>query len=151
MCGRRSVALDMDLERALTLLRDNRRGVLVTQRGNGRPQLSNIAYHLGEDGIVRISITDDRAKTKNIRRHPQVSLYVGRDDFWAYMVVDADAELTPVAADPSDATVDELVEYYRSLQGEHPDWDDYRQTMVKDKRLIARLRPTHAYGMWPEG
>ena len=134
----------MDLERALTLLGENRRGVLVTQRQNGRPQLSNIAYHLGEDGIVRISITDDRAKTKNIRRNPQVSLYVGRDDFWAYMVVDADAELTPVAADPNDATVDELVDYYRSLQGEHPDWDDYRAAMERDQRVLLRVTITKA-------
>lgn len=141
----------MELARALELLGENRRGVLVTQRQNGRPQLSNIAYHLGGDGIVRISITDDRAKTKNLRRNPHASLYVGRDDFWAYVVVDADVELTPVAADPNDATVDELVEYYRSLQGEHPDWDDYRRAMVNDRRLVARLRPTHAYGMWGDG
>ena len=140
----------MELERGLELLREHRRGVLVTQRKNGRPQLSNIAYHFGDDGIVRISITDDRAKTKNLRRTPHASLYVGREDFWAYVVVDADVELTPVAADPNDATVDELVDYYRSVQGEHPDWDDYRRAMVNDKRLMARLRPTHAYGMWGE-
>ncbi|MBV8693663.1 MAG: PPOX class F420-dependent oxidoreductase [Actinobacteria bacterium] len=140
----------MELERALEVVRENRRGVLVTQRRDGRPQLSNIAYHLGDDGIVRISITDDRAKTKNLRRNPHASLYIGREDFWAYLVVDGDVELTPVAAQPDDATVDELVEYYRAVQGEHPDWDDYRRAMVKDKRLMARLRPTYAYGMWPE-
>ncbi|MBV9664920.1 MAG: PPOX class F420-dependent oxidoreductase, partial [Actinobacteria bacterium] len=117
---------------------------------DGRPQLSNIAYHLGDDGIVRISITDDRAKTKNLRRNPHASLYIGREDFWAYLVVDGDVELTPVAAQPDDVTVDELVEYYRAVQGEHPDWDDYRRAMVKDNRLMARLRPTYAYGMWPE-
>ncbi|MBV9934750.1 MAG: PPOX class F420-dependent oxidoreductase, partial [Actinobacteria bacterium] len=132
----------MELERALEVVRENRRGVLVTQRRDGRPQLSNIAYHLGDDGIVRISITDDRAKTKNLRRNPHASLYIGREDFWAYLVVDGDVELTPVAAQPDDATVDELVEYYRAVQGEHPDWDDYRRAMVKDKRLMARLRPT---------
>ena len=140
----------MELERALEVVRENRRGVLVTQRRDGRPQLSNIAYHLGDDGIVRISITDDRAKTKNLRRNPHASLYIGREDFWAYLVVDGDVELTPVAAQPDDVTVDELVEYYRAVQGEHPDWDDYRRAMVKDKRLMARLRPTYAYGMWPE-
>ena len=150
MHGGWSVAFHMDLERALKLLGDHRSGVLVTQRRDGRPQLSNVAYYLGDDGIVRVSITDDRAKTKNLRRTPHASLYVGRDDFWAYVVVDADAELTPVAAAPDDATVDELVAYYRALQGEHPDWDDYRQAMVRDKRLVARLTPTHAYGMWPE-
>jgi PPOX class probable F420-dependent enzyme len=139
----------MELDRALDLLRDTRKGVLVTQRADGRPQLSNIMYAVGDDGVVRISITDDRAKTKNLRRTPKASLYIGRDDFWAYLVVDADAEVSPVAAGPNDATVEELVALYRSLQGEHPDWDEYRRTMVADKRLVARLRPTHAYGMWP--
>jgi PPOX class probable F420-dependent enzyme len=140
----------MELERALDVIRQTSRGVLVTQRANGRPQLSNIMYAVGDDGVVRISITDDRAKTKNLRRTPTASLYVTRDDFWAYLVVDADAELAPVAADPNDATVEELIALYRSLQGEHPDWDDYRRSMVADKRLVARLRPTHAYGMWPD-
>jgi PPOX class probable F420-dependent enzyme len=140
----------MELERAMELLRADRRGVLVTQRRDGRPQLSNIAYGVGDDGVVRISITDDRAKTKNLRRTPKASLYLSREDFWAYVVVDADAELSAVAADPNDATVEELIALYRQLNGEHPDWDDYRQAMVRDKRLVARLRPTHAYGMWAE-
>ena len=54
-----------------------------------------------------------------------------------------------MAAEPDDATVDELVEYYRALAGEHPDWDDYRRAMVADRRLIVRLRPERAYGMLP--
>jgi len=134
----------MELERALEVVRQNGRGVLVTQRRDGRPQLSNISYHLGDDGIVRISITDDRAKTKNLRRTPTASLYVGREDFWAYVVVDGDVELTPVAAEPNDATVDELVEYYRALQGEHPDWDDYRDAMQRDRRCLIRITPERA-------
>lgn len=134
----------------MELLHADRRGVLVTQRRDGRPQLSNIAYGVGDDGVVRISITDDRAKTKNLRRTPKASLYLSREDFWAYVVVDADAELSPVAADENDATVEELIALYRQLNGEHPDWDEYRQAMVRDKRLVARLRPTHAYGMWAD-
>ncbi len=74
-------------------------------------------------------------------------MYVSQEDFWAYVVVEGDAELSPVASAPDDATVEELVEYYRSLAGEHPDWDDYRRVMVSDRRLIVRLRPTRAYGM----
>ena len=103
----------------------------------------------GEDGVARISITDDRAKTKNLRRDPRASLYVVADDFWAYAVLEATAELTPVAAAPDDATVEELVAYYRALQGEHRDWDDYRRAMVAQKRLVARLRPERGYGMLP--
>ncbi|MEO7555728.1 MAG: PPOX class F420-dependent oxidoreductase [Acidimicrobiales bacterium] len=140
----------MDLDQALTLLRADKRGVLVTQRRDGRPQLSNILYVIDEAGMVRISITADRAKAKNMVRTPQASLYRSRDDFWAYVVIDADVELTPVAADVNDATVEELVVHYRAMQGEHDDWDAFRASMVADHRLIARLSPTHAYGMWPD-
>jgi hypothetical protein len=62
-------------------------------------------------------------------------------------VIEADVELTPVAVRPDDETVDQLVEYYRSVAGEHDNWDEYRQAMVDDQRLILTLTPTHAYGM----
>lgn len=137
----------MDLAHALTFVRDHRRGVLVTQRRDGRPQLSNIAYHLGEDDVIRISITADRAKYKNLLRVPIASLHVTRDDFYAYAVIDADVELSDIARSPDDAAVEELVAYYRAIAGEHDNWDDYRQAMVKDRRVVVRLRPTHAYGM----
>lgn len=140
----------MDLADALARLRDHRGGVLATQKADGRPQLSNIVYAIDDD-IVRISITADRAKYRNLVRTPIASLHVSRPDFWAYLVLEADAELTPVAAAPDDATVDELVDLYRTLQGEHDDWDEYRQAMVKDRRLVLRLHPTRAYGMWPAG
>lgn len=127
--------------------RQHRHGVIVTLKRDGRPQLSNISYDLGEDNVVVVSITDGRAKTANLRRDARASLYVTQDDFWAYVVLEGDAELTPVATDPDDATVDALVDYYRRVQGEHPDWDEYRRAMVADGRLLLRLRPTHAYGM----
>jgi PPOX class probable F420-dependent enzyme len=138
----------MELSRALELLRSDRRGVLVTQRSDGRPQLSNIVYAVDDDGVVRISVTDGRAKTTNLRRTPLASLYLSRDDFGAYVVIDADVTLSAVATAADDAAVDELVATYRSLAGEHPDWDEYRQAMVTDRRLIVRLHPTRAYGMW---
>jgi PPOX class probable F420-dependent enzyme len=94
-------------------------------------------------------VTASRAKTKNLGRDPRASLYVCRENFWAYAVVDGPAELSPVADDPHDATVEELVELYRSLAGEHENWDDYRAAMVADGRLVVRLRPTSAYGMLP--
>jgi PPOX class probable F420-dependent enzyme len=137
----------MQLEPALDFVRGRRNGVLVTIKRDGRPQSSNISYVLGGDGLLRISVTDGRAKTANIRRDPRVSVHVNRDDFWAYVVVEGDASLTPVAAAPDDATVEQLVEYYRTLAGEHPDWDEYRRAMVADRRLLVVVRPTHAYGM----
>ena len=139
----------MDLTAAVGFARDHRRGVLITLKRDGRPQLSNIMYSLGDDDLVRVSITADRAKYRNLQRDPRGSLHVTQDDFWAYVVLEGDVELSEVASAPDDATVDELVELYRSLSGEHPDWDEYRAAMVRDRRVVARLRPTHAYGMLP--
>lgn len=131
-----------------SLLRPSGRGILATIKRDGRPQLSNIGY--AWDGTsVRISVTDDRAKTRNMRRDPRVALEVTTSDLGGYVVVEGDVELTPVAADPHDATVEELVEVYRAIGGEHGDWDDYRAAMVRDGRLVVRLRPTHSYGWAP--
>ena len=136
----------MELAHALAFAAERRNGVLVTLKRDGRPQLSNISYHLA-NGVVRISITADRAKYANLRRDQRASLYVGRDDFWAYVVLEGDAELTPPAAEPHDATAEALVDLYRTIAGEHPDWDDYRRAMVADRRVVVTLRPSHAYGM----
>jgi PPOX class probable F420-dependent enzyme len=137
----------MELDDALAFARDHRQAVLVTLRANGRPQLSNVFHNLGEDGLIRISITADRAKYHNLRRTPWAAVHLTREDFFAYAVIEGDAELTPVAAAPDDATVDELVAYYRAANGEHDDWATYRQTMVDDRRVILRITPRHAYGM----
>lgn len=139
----------MDLTKALSFARSHHQGILITLRSDGRPQSSNIAFGVGDDGIVRISVTDDRAKTRNLRRDPRASLHVNRADFYAYAVLEGDAELSAVAARPDDATVEELVEMYRALQGDHPDWNEFREAMVADRRLVVRLRPSRAYGMLP--
>jgi PPOX class probable F420-dependent enzyme len=131
------------------LIAEQNRGVLVTLKRDGRPQLSNIMYALGDDGLVRISVTDDRAKTANLRRDPRAGLHVTTDDFWAYAVAEGTAELSSVSRSPDDATVEELVGLYRSLNGEHPDWDEYRHAMVSDRRLVVRLEIDHLYGIPP--
>ena len=137
----------MDLADALAFARDRRRGVLATIRANGRPQLSNIMFVPGEGNTLRISVTDDRAKTANLRRDPRASLYVVGDSFFQYAVIEATAEISAVAADPQDPTVDDLVEYYRIAQGEHPNWEEYRAAMVADRRLVVTVHPERAYGM----
>jgi PPOX class probable F420-dependent enzyme len=137
----------MELDTALAYLRDRQKGVLLTLKSDGRPQASNIMYAVGDDGLIRISATEDRAKTANARRDPRLSLHVTTEDFWSYVVVEGDGEVGPVASANDDATVDELVELYRSMQGDHPDWEEYRAAMVADRRLVIRIRPTHAYGM----
>ncbi|PXX65140.1 PPOX class probable F420-dependent enzyme [Nocardia tenerifensis] len=137
----------MELAHAVDFARDHRRSVLTTIRRNGRPQLSNVLHVIGDDGLIRISITADRAKYHNLVREPWAAIHVSRDDFMAYAVVEAIASVTPVAEDPGDDTVAALVDYYRAANGEHPDWDDYRRAMIADRRALAVLTPTHAYGM----
>jgi len=136
----------MDVERALDAVRATRNSVLVTLRKDGRPQLSNVNHHVGDDGLVRISTTADRAKFHNLRRTPWASLKVDGESFWSYAVLEGDVTLSDVAADPADAAVEELVGLYRAIAGEHPDWDDYRRAMVHDRRVVVRIRPTYAYG-----
>jgi PPOX class probable F420-dependent enzyme len=137
----------LGLDDAFTFVGQHSKGVLVTLRRNGRPQLSNILYLPGSGHSVRISLTESRAKTKNLRRDPRASLHVTRDDFYAYVVLDGEVALSPVAQAADDPVVDELVEMYRLARGEHPDWDEYRSVMVSDGRVVATLSATRAYGM----
>jgi PPOX class probable F420-dependent enzyme len=137
----------MDLADALDYARAHQRCILITLKADGRPQSSNVLAITGEDGVVRVSLTDGRAKVANLRRDPRVSLHITADNFWSYVVLEGEADLSPVPAALDDATVDELVDYYRAAQGEHPDWDEYRATLVADRRLVLRVRPTYAYGM----
>ncbi|MFF5493384.1 PPOX class F420-dependent oxidoreductase [Streptomyces aquilus] len=132
----------------LQLLGTGHGGVLVTLKKDGRPQLSNVTHaYYPDEGVIRVSITDDRAKTRNLRRDARASYHVTSPDRWAYTVVEGTAELSPVAKDPYDDTVEELIRLYRDVQGEHPDWDDYRAAMVRDRRLVLRLKVERAYGI----
>ena len=139
----------MEIDDALAFVRDHRNGVLTTIKRDGRPQLSNIIYAVQDDGTIDISVTATRAKARNAARDPRVSLHVSRDDFSAYVVIDGDAELSPVSTEPGDASGVRLQELYRQLVGEHEDWDDYLRTMVTDQRQVLTISPTHAYGMLP--
>ena len=137
----------MDLSTALEFARTTTKSVLTTIRADGRPQLSNVLHVVGDDGVIRVSITTDRAKYVNLRRTPWAALHVTSDDFWAYAVLEGDVTLSDVATGPDDPAVEELVAHYRAGVGEHPDWDDFRAAMVRDGRVLVRLRPTRAYGM----
>ncbi|HEX2074983.1 MAG TPA: PPOX class F420-dependent oxidoreductase [Geodermatophilus sp.] len=136
--------------RMLAFVADRNWGVLATIKRDGRPHLSNVGYAYDpETQLVRVSVTADRVKTRNLAADPRVTLHVASKDFWSWVAVEGTAELTPVAADPHDATVEELITYYRGVSGEHPDWDEYRTAMVADRRLVVRFRPEHAYGQLP--
>jgi PPOX class probable F420-dependent enzyme len=132
------------------LLGTTGRGVLATIRRNGRPQLSNVDFcYDAEALLVRVSTTADRAKVANLRRDPRVSLYVPSDGLTAYAVAEGEATLSAVAGSTDDAAVEELVEVYRLIQGEHPDWADYRRAMVADGRVVIRVRVDRFYGFAP--
>lgn len=133
-------------ERLFALLGARNQGVLTTVKRDGRPQLSNVSYAF-VDGVVRVSVTAGRAKTKNLLRDPRASFYVCAPDFRAYVVAEGSASLSAVAAAVDDAAVDELVELYRAVAGEHPDWDEYRAAMVADQRLVVRIPVERVYGM----
>ncbi|WP_405574288.1 PPOX class F420-dependent oxidoreductase [Streptomyces sp. NBC_01167] len=138
---------DARQESLLQLVADHDGGVLVTLKKDGRPQLSNVNHAYDpRERTMRVSITDDRAKTRNLRRDARASYHVTSPDRWAWTVAEGTAELSAVAADPYDDTVEELIRLYRDVQGEHPDWDDYRHAMVRDRRLVMRLRVERAYG-----
>ena len=138
-------------DKLLALIGGNSLGVLATIKQDGRPQLSNVSYHFDARAVaIQVSITEPRAKTRNLRRDPRASIHVSSDDGWAYAVAEGNAILTPPATTPDDETVEGLIALYRNIAGkEHPDWDDYRRAMVDDRRVLMTLPVSHLYGMPP--
>jgi len=125
----------MDIDAALGFIRVNHRAVMLTYRADGRPQLSPIVCNVDADGRVAVSTRETALKTRNLRRDPRVSLCVLNDGFYGdWIQVDGTAEVVslPDAMDP-------LVDYYRSISGEHPDWDEYRNAMERERRVIVRI------------
>ena len=130
----------MDTGRAADFLRAHHRAVLATSRSDGRPQLSPITCTVDDAGRVLISTRETALKTKNLRQRPQASLCVFTDNFFGEWVqVEGDAEIISLPG-----AMDLLVDYYRRISGEHPDWDDYRAAMVRDQRVIVRVTITRA-------
>jgi len=125
---------------------DHHWGVLVTLKStDGRPQLSNVAYAL-IDGEVRVSLTDTRAKTANMRRDPRVSLHVTSDDFWTYVVVEGTAQLSTIAEEPGDETCQRLLELYEAVSDKpHDDPDEFHAAMVDEGRLELSFAIEHLY------
>ena len=138
----------MDRDAALEWLGARRRGVIVTIKSDGRPQMSNVAYALFGDE-VRVSVTADRAKTRNLRRDPRVSMHVTTDDFHPYVVVEGAAQLSEVTTRPDDVTADMLAETYRAIAGAHPDWDEFRKAMIDQRRMVLSFTVDRMYGTGP--
>ena len=123
----------------MTSLAVRHQAVLVTLRQDGTPQSSNVMYALS-DGVARISVTDDRAKTRNLRRDPRCLLHVLGSTFWEYAALPATATLSPVTTEPGDEVGRELLAVYESITGKpHDDPDEFFQAMVAEKRLVLSL------------
>jgi len=130
----------MDLDRAREFMRAHHRAVLATTRSDGRPQLSPVTVGMDEVGRILISTRETAIKTKNLARDPRASLCVMNDRFFGEWVqAEGTAEIVHLPE-----AMDLLVDYYRRVSGEHPDWDDYRNAMVRDQRVIVAITLTRA-------
>ena len=136
----------MDMNTAVKWAGGRKHAVMITLRKDGRAQSSDIVY-IVEDGNFVISLTNARAKTKNMIRDPRVVLHITAPDSWSYVSFDGTVELSAVTTSVDDATSNALVDYYEAVAGEpHPDWDEYRQAMIDEGRLLATFTPASAVG-----
>ncbi len=125
----------MDVGEARQFLRDHHRAVMVTFRSDGRPQTSPVLCGLDSAGRVVVSTRETAMKVKNLRRDPRVSLCVMDDGFFGkWIQVDGSAEVVPLPE-----AMEGLVDYYRTVAGEHPDWEDYRAAMERERRVLVRF------------
>jgi PPOX class probable F420-dependent enzyme len=125
----------MDLDQARAFLREHHHGVLATTRRDGRPQLSPVAATVDAAGRVVISSRETAYKVRNLRREPRAA-YCGFTErfFGQWVQVEGPVEIISLPA-----AMDGLVAYYRSISGDHPDWDDYRAAMIRDQRLLIAI------------
>ncbi|AKU15573.1 PPOX class F420-dependent oxidoreductase [Luteipulveratus mongoliensis] len=138
----------MSDEALRTILSGSDLAVLATIKQDGRPQLSNVGYTFdAERDVLRVSVTDSRAKVANLRRDARATVLIQGDGRWKFAVAEVRAELFPVCTSPDDASVNELVDIYRTISGEHPEWDEFRQAMINDHRLPLHLHVERLYGM----
>jgi PPOX class probable F420-dependent enzyme len=116
-------------------IRQNHHAVLVTRRADGRVQTSPIVCGVHEDGRIAISVTEDRAKTKNLRRDNRATLCVLNDGFFGeWTQIDGTAEIVPMPE-----ALAGLKALYRNIAGEHPDWADYAAAMERDRRVLLLI------------
>ena len=130
----------MDVAEALEFVRSNHRAVMATTRADGRIAMSPIACTVDDGGKVVVSTRETAMKVKHIAREAHVAICVLNDGFYGEWVqVEGDAEVVHLP----DA-MDGLIDYYRRISGEHPDWDDYRAAMERDRRVLLRVTVTRA-------
>ena len=124
----------------LDFIRTRHHAIVITTRGDGRPQASPVTCGVDDHGRIVIATYPERAKTRNARRDPRVSVLFLSDDFGgAWVQVDGTGEVLDVPE-----AVEPLADYYRAISGEHPDWAEYREAMVKQGKSLLRVTP----GRW---
>jgi PPOX class probable F420-dependent enzyme len=141
MAPKIATAEEVGLSELLDFVRPRHRMVLSTFRADGSLQSSPVTGGVDQQGRLVIASYPQRAKSANIRRTPEASVVVLSDEFnGAYVQIDGDAEVIDVP----DA-VELLVDYYRAIAGEHPDWDEYRSAMLTQRKCVIRVTP-HRWG-----
>lgn len=136
----------MELSTALDWAGERKHAALITLRKDGRAQSSDIVYVI-DDGVFVISLTNGRAKTKNMVRDNRVVLHLSSPEEWSYLSFDGTVELSAATTSVDDATNDALVSYYEAISGgPHPNWDEYRAAMVEEGRLLAYFTPGSVVG-----
>jgi len=130
----------MDLDEAREVVREQHRAVLATIRGDGTPQMSPVLAAVDDEGRVLVSTREPALKVRNLRRDPRVWLCVLPDGFFGRWVqIEGHTEIVSLPA-----AMDGLVDYYRRVSGEHEHWDDYREAMRRDQRVLLRIELTRA-------
>ncbi|MFC5817054.1 PPOX class F420-dependent oxidoreductase [Nonomuraea harbinensis] len=130
----------MDLQTAREFLASNHRAVLLTRHADGRPQMSPVVLGVDAEGRIVVSSRETAVKTRNARRDPHVAICAFTDAFYGQWIqVEGTAEIISLPE-----AMDHLVSYYRDISGEHPDWDDYRAAMVRERRVVLRITPERA-------
>jgi len=128
----------VDLDEARDYVRSNHHAILATMRRDGTPQMSPVGCGVDDQGRVVVSSRETAMKVKNVRRDPRAWLCVFPDQFYGGFV-QVEGAVTVVSLPEA---MDGLVDYYRRVAGEHPDWDDYRAAMVRDQRVLIRITAT---------
>ncbi len=130
----------MEISAALEVVRTQHQAVLATARRDGRPAMTPVTVGVDAAGAIVISSRETAYKVRNLRRDPRAWLCVLPDGFYGrWIQVEGTAEIVSLPA-----AMEGLVDYYRDISGEHPDWDEYRAAMVRDNRVLIRITPTAA-------
>jgi PPOX class probable F420-dependent enzyme len=135
----------IDLSEGLAFAASVREGTLITLRRDGRPQSSDVHHAVAGDTIV-FSVLPDRAKVYNVERDPRVVYHVSHEG--SYLSFDGTAVVSPIATETHGPAMDTLIDAFRAVSGkDHPDWDEFRDAMVRERRRAIVVTPTSAIGL----